>query len=240
MNDLSENVDPQEIHKFKQLAARWWDPHGALKTLHDINPLRLDYVDQRAGLAGRDVIDVGCGGGILAEAMGQRAARVTAIDVADEPLTVARLHQAESGTNVTYIQSTPEALASQHKGSFDIVTCMELLEHVPDPSRVVKACAHLARPGGHLFFSTINRTPKAYLFAVIGAEYVLNMLPQGTHDYSRFIKPAELAAWCRANASHLVDITGLRYNPITRRYALGRDVDVNYFVHARRNGNGAS
>ena len=226
------NVDPLEIEKFSQLAHRWWDPGAEFKPLHDINPLRLDYVDGIAGLSGQRVLDVGCGGGILAEAMTARGARVTGIDLAGEPLKVAQLHLLESGLEVEYRLIAPEALALEAPGSFDVVTCMELLEHVPEPALTVQACSELVRPGGHVFFSTINRNLKSYLLAVICAEYVLKLLPRGTHDYSGFIKPSELAALCRRAGLEVARMTGMTYNPLTKAYSLGRDTDVNYILHA--------
>lgn len=232
--DNQANFDPREIAKFEDLASRWWDPEGEFKPLHDINPLRLDYVDRRAGLSGRQVLDVGCGGGILSESMAARGAHVTAIDMGEAPLAVARLHRHESGVEVDYLHSTAEALAADRPEQFDIVTCLEMLEHVPEPASVIDACARLVKPGGHVFFSTINRNPKSYLFAIIGAEYLLNMLPRGTHDYSRFIRPSELAAWCRPAGLAVRELTGMSYNPLTRRYSLGPDVDVNYLVHCTK------
>ena len=228
------NVDPVELEKFSQLAHRWWDPGSEFKPLHDINPLRLDYIDGIAGLEGKRALDVGCGGGILAEAMAARGATVTGIDLGEKPLKVAQLHLLESGLNVDYRLVAAEDLAREAFGAFDVVTCMELLEHVPDPQKTVHACAELARDGGHVFFSTINRNPKAYLFAVIGAEYVLNLLPKGTHDYQRFIKPSELSRWSRASGLATEELIGMTYNPFTQRYSLGRDCDVNYLLRCRR------
>jgi 2-polyprenyl-6-hydroxyphenyl methylase/3-demethylubiquinone-9 3-methyltransferase len=228
------NVDPVELEKFSQLAHRWWDPGAEFKPLHDINPLRLDFIDRLAGLNGKRVLDVGCGGGILAESMAARGARVTGIDLADKPLKVAQLHLLESGLPVEYRLISPEALAQESPGSFDIVTCMELVEHVPDPALTVAACAQLTRPGGQVFFSTLNRNLKSYLFAVVGAEYVLKLLPRGTHDYAKFVKPSELAAMGRAAGLTVGGITGMTYNPFTRVYALGSDTDVNYILHATR------
>ena len=228
------NVDPLEIEKFSQLAHRWWDPGAEFKPLHDINPLRLDYIDGISGLRGRRVLDVGCGGGILAEAMAARGARVTGIDLADKPLKVAQLHLLESGLEVEYRLIAPEALASEAAGSFDVVTCMELLEHVPEPALTVQACSNLVRSGGHVFFSTINRNLKSYLLAVIGAEYVLKLLPRGTHDYASFIKPSELAGLCRHAGLAVERMTGMTYNPFTRVYSLGSDADVNYILHATK------
>jgi 2-polyprenyl-6-hydroxyphenyl methylase/3-demethylubiquinone-9 3-methyltransferase len=228
------NVDPLEIEKFSQLAHRWWDPGAEFKPLHDINPLRLDYIDGIAGLRGKRVLDVGCGGGILAEAMAARGARVTGIDLADKPLKVAQLHLLESGLEVEYRLIAPETLALEAAGSFDVVTCMELLEHVPEPALTVQACSDLVRPGGHVFFSTINRNLKSYLLAVIGAEYVLKLLPRGTHDYASFIKPSELAGLCRRADLAVERITGMTYNAFTRVYSLGSDADVNYILHATK------
>jgi 2-polyprenyl-6-hydroxyphenyl methylase/3-demethylubiquinone-9 3-methyltransferase len=228
------NVDPLELEKFSQLAHRWWDPGAEFKPLHDINPLRLDYIDGIAGLRGRTVLDVGCGGGILAEAMSARGARVTGIDLADKPLKVAQLHLLESGLEVEYRLTAPEALAREMPGRYDVVTCMELLEHVPDPGSTVQACSDLVRPAGHVFFSTINRNLKSYLLAVVGAEYVLKLLPRGTHDYASFIKPSELAGMCRRAGLEVKRITGMTYNPFSRVYSLGSDTDVNFILHATR------
>jgi len=229
------NVDHAEVNKFEQLASRWWDPNSEFKPLHQINPLRLDYIDARVGLHGKRVIDVGCGGGILAESMAARGAVVTGIDMGQAPLEVARLHLLESGQQVDYRRISAEEIAAEMPGQFDVVTCMEMLEHVPDPSSVIAACAALVRPGGHVFFSTINRNPKSYLFAIIGAEYVLRLLPKGTHDFAKFIRPSELTRWMRAAALETRDITGLTYNPLTGVYRLDpRDVDVNYMVAAQR------
>ncbi|MGD8514457.1 MAG: bifunctional 2-polyprenyl-6-hydroxyphenol methylase/3-demethylubiquinol 3-O-methyltransferase UbiG [Granulosicoccaceae bacterium] len=225
------NVDSAEIAKFEELAHRWWDPHSEFKPLHDINPLRLDYIDQHCGgLQDKQALDVGCGGGILSESMAARGARVSGIDMGEAPLSVAKLHLLESGKQVDYRQTTAEALAAEKPGQFDVVTCMEMLEHVPDPASVIKACAALVKPGGHVFFSTINRNPKSYLFAIIGAEYLLQMLPKGTHDYARFITPAELASWIRSAGLELQDLTGMSYNPLTKQYRLGKDTDVNYLM----------
>ncbi|WP_254274742.1 bifunctional 2-polyprenyl-6-hydroxyphenol methylase/3-demethylubiquinol 3-O-methyltransferase UbiG [Halomonas sp. 3H] len=229
------NVDPGEIAKFEALASRWWDPDSEFKPLHDINPLRLDFIDARAGLAGKRVVDVGCGGGLLAEAMAHRGAEVTGIDLGEAPLAVARLHAEESGVEVDYRHVSVEALAEEAPGRFDVVTCLEMLEHVPDPASVVRACAALAKPGGQVFFSTLNRNPKAYALAILGAEYLLRMLPRGTHDYAKFIRPAELAAWCRGAGLEVREQNGLVYHPVTRRYRLSeRDVSVNYLMHCRR------
>lgn len=237
MTEQTLNVDQAEISKFEQLAYRWWDTNSEFKPLHDINPLRLDYIDRIAGLESRKVLDVGCGGGILAESMAHRGAEVTGIDMGEAPLEVARLHLLESGLKVNYERIPVERLAEEIPGTFDIVTCMEMLEHVPDPGSVISACAKLTKPGGRLFFSTLNRNPKSYLFAIIGAEYVLNLLPKGTHDFSNFIRPSELDLWIRQAGLTTDDITGLIYNPLTRRYRLDpRDVDVNYMVSCRRDG----
>ncbi len=226
------NVDPLELEKFSELAHRWWDPNAEFKPLHQINPLRLAHIDSAAGLKDKSVLDIGCGGGILAESMAARGAHVTGIDLAEKPLKVAQLHLLESGLQVDYRLISPEALADEMPRRFDVVTCMELLEHVPDPAVTVRACGTLARAGGHVFFSTINRNLKSYLLAVVGAEYVLRLLPRGTHDYARFVKPSELAAMCRSAGLRVLGITGMTYNPLTRVYALGRDTDVNYILHA--------
>ena len=228
------NADPAELEKFSQLAHRWWDPHGEFRPLHDINPLRLGWIDERAALSGKRVLDVGCGGGILAEAMAARGARVTGIDLSEKSLRVAELHLLQSHANVVYEHASPEEYAAQHAGEFDVVTCMELLEHVPEPAGMVAACARLLRPGGQVFFSTINRNPKSYLFAVIGAEYVLRLLPRGTHDYLRFIKPSELSRFAREAMLRSVELIGMTYNPFTREYRLGRDCDVNYLLRCVR------
>ncbi|MDJ0739771.1 MAG: bifunctional 2-polyprenyl-6-hydroxyphenol methylase/3-demethylubiquinol 3-O-methyltransferase UbiG [Gammaproteobacteria bacterium] len=229
------NVDQTEVSKFEQLASRWWDTDSEFKPLHEINPLRLDYIDALAGLCGKRVVDVGCGGGILSESMAARGATVTGIDMAKAPLDVARLHLLESGLDVDYRQIAAEQLAAEMPGAFDIVTCMEMLEHVPDPASVVRACATLVKPGGHVFFSTINRNPKSYLFAIVGAEYLLRMLPRGTHDYAKFIRPSELAGWIRDAGLSTDDISGMTYNPVTGVYKLdSRDVDVNYLVAGTR------
>lgn len=228
------NADPAELRKFAELAHRWWDPDSEFKPLHDINPLRLDYIAAGAGLSGKTVLDVGCGGGILSEGMAQQGARVTGIDLADKALSVARLHLYESALQIEYLATSAEQFAEERPASFDLVTCLEMLEHVPNPASTVAACARLARPGGDVVFSTINRNPKAYLFAVVGAEYVLRLLPRGTHDYARFIRPAELARYCRDAGLRVVDVTGMTYNPFNRTYALGRDTDVNYLLRCVR------
>jgi len=227
------NVDPLELEKFSQLAHRWWDPNSEFKPLHDINPLRLDYIDRLVGLNGKTVLDVGCGGGILSESMAARGAAVTGIDMGDKPLKVARLHLLESGLSVEYRKVAVEDLAAEQPQHYDVVTCMEMLEHVPAPASIVHACARLLKPGGWCFFSTINRNAKAYLFAVVGAEYVLGLLPKGTHDYAKFLKPAELGAFCRDAGLTPGGITGMTYNPLTRTYALGGDASVNYILSTR-------
>ena len=234
MNNRAINVDEAEIKKFEDLAHRWWDPNSEFKPLHEINPLRLNFIDQTAKLAGKKVLDVGCGGGILAESMAQRGANVSGIDMGETPLEVARLHLLESGVDVDYKRIPAEQLAEEQPESFDIVTCMEMLEHVPDPSSIIKACAKLAKPGGHLFFSTLNRNPKAYLFAIVGAEYLLKLLPKGTHEFSKFIRPAELDSWTRAAGLDTDEITGLVYNPFSQKYSLGPDISVNYMVSCRK------
>ena len=228
---MTINVDPAEIARFSELAHRWWDPASDFKPLHDINPLRLDYIDRCAGLSGKIVLDVGCGGGILAESMAQRGAQVTGIDLSDKALKVAQLHVLESGVVLDYRHSSAEDFARERPQHYDIVTCMELLEHVPDPASTVRACATLAKAGGHVFFSTINRNLKSYLFAVVGAEYVLRMLPRGTHRYEKFVKPSELGGFCRQGSLDVREVIGMTYNPLTDRYALGSDTSVNYLMH---------
>ncbi len=228
------NADPIELEKFSQLAHRWWDPTSEFKPLHDINPLRLEYINHIAPLAGKKVLDVGCGGGILSESMADKGASVTGIDLGDKALKVAKLHLLESGKQVEYRKVAVEALAQEQPSSYDVVTCMEMLEHVPDPASTVRACAQLVKPGGQVFFSTLNRNPKSYLFAVIGAEYVLNLLPRGTHDYAKFIKPSELAQFCRTAGLDVTGVTGMSYNPFSKTYALGSDTSVNYLVACRR------
>ncbi len=228
------NVDHAEIAKFEALAHRWWDRESEFKPLHDINPLRVNWINERAPLAGKSVLDVGCGGGILSEAMAQRGAQVTGIDMGEAPLAVARLHQLETGADVTYRQITAEALAEEMPEQFDVVTCLEMLEHVPDPASIIRACYALVKPGGQVFFSTINRNPKAYLFAIIGAEYIMRLLPRGTHDFKKFIRPSELSAWSRAAGLQVQDIIGLTYNPLTKHYKLEANVDVNYMLHTTK------
>ncbi|MBK8288783.1 MAG: bifunctional 2-polyprenyl-6-hydroxyphenol methylase/3-demethylubiquinol 3-O-methyltransferase UbiG [Cellvibrionales bacterium] len=229
------NVDPAEIAKFEALANRWWDPTSEFRPLHEINPLRSNYIDERARLAGKTVLDVGCGGGLLSEAMAQRGAIVTGIDMGQAPLSVARLHALESGVTINYRQVPVEQLAAEQPGHFDVVTCLEMLEHVPDPAAIIQACADLAKPGAHLFFSTINRNPKSYLFAIVGAEYLLKLLPKGTHEYSKFIRPAELAGWVRAAGLTLENISGMTYNPLIKKYSMSpADVDVNYIIHVKK------
>lgn len=231
----NHNIDQNEIAKFEALASRWWDPNSEFKPLHDINPLRLNYIDERVSLAGKNVVDVGCGGGLLSEGMALRGGHVIGIDMGEAPLSVARLHSLDSGVQVDYRQTTVEALAAdpEHAGQYDVVTCLEMLEHVPDPGSVIKACAALLRPGGHLFVSTINRNPKSFLFAIVGAEYVLKMLPKGTHEWKKFIRPSEMSDYLRHAGLDVSELTGMTYNPLTKEYKLGRDVDVNYLMHAR-------
>lgn len=231
---MSANVDPLELRKFGELAHRWWDPESEFKPLHQINPLRLDYIDRSVGLRGKRVIDVGCGGGLLSEGMAARGAVVTGIDLSDKALGVARMHLYESGQRVEYMLASAEDFAAGHPAAFDLVTCLEMLEHVPDPASIVRACASLLKPGGCVFFSTINRSPKAYLLAVVGAEYILGLLPRGTHDYAKFIRPAELARYCRAAGVEPNEIVGMTYNPLTKTYSLADDPGVNYLVRAVR------
>jgi 2-polyprenyl-6-hydroxyphenyl methylase/3-demethylubiquinone-9 3-methyltransferase len=227
------NADPIELEKFSLLAHKWWDPNSEFKPLHDINPLRLGYIDRIAALSGKSVLDVGCGGGILAESMAAAGATVTGIDLADKSLQVAKLHLLESGQKVEYRKIAVEALSIERPAQYDIVTCMEMLEHVPDPAGIVAACAKLVKPNGHVFFSTLNRNPKSYLFAILGAEYMLNLLPRGTHDYAKFIKPSELAQWCRNAGLNITDVAGMSYNPLQKEYSLGKDTDVNYLIASR-------
>lgn len=234
MTQENLNVDHAEVSKFEELASRWWDPHSEFKPLHEINPLRLGYIEETVSLDGKKVLDVGCGGGILSESMAVKGADVTGIDMGEAPLQVARLHLLESGLHVNYERIPAERLAQERPEAFDLVTCMEMLEHVPDPSSVVNACAKLVKPGGHVIFSTLNRNPKSFLFAIIGAEYLLNLLPKGTHDFSKFIRPSELDRWIRNAGLSIQGITGLLYNPLTRSYKLGADVDVNYMVRTQK------
>lgn len=229
------NADNQEVAKFSELAHRWWDPESEFRPLHDINPLRLGWIEQAVSLQGKKVLDIGCGGGILSEGMARQGANVTGIDLSSKALSVARLHLYESHLEVDYQESAAETFAQEHPASFDVVTCMEMLEHVPDPSSVIKACATLVKPGGHVFLSTLNRNPKSYVMAIIGAEYILNLLPRGTHDYAKFIRPSEMAQYLREADLTLHSLTGMHYNPFNRRYGLGKNPDVNYMAHAVRN-----
>lgn len=237
-----QNTDQQEVSKFSEIASSWWDPEGELRTLHHINPIRVDYIlDQlrqhkaiHTDFSGLKLIDVGCGGGILSEALAEKGAEVTGIDASDAAIDVATMHLHQSGQNVSYLVSTAENYAADHAGKFDVVTCLEMLEHVPDPASVVNACAQLVKPGGHLFFSTLSRTPKAYLLAVLGAEYVMSLIPRGTHDYAKFIKPHELAAMLRDQELDRLDMRGLHYNPLSKTASLNQDLNVNYLVHAQR------
>ncbi len=231
---MTTNVDPAEVSKFSELAHRWWDPNSEFKPLHDINPLRLDHIDGIAGLSGKRVLDVGCGGGILAESMAARGAQVTGIDLSEKALEVAKLHLLESGRAVDYRSISVEALAHEQPAHFDLVTCMEMLEHVPDPASVVHACAQLVKPGGYVFFSTLNRNLKAYLLAVLGAEYLLRLLPRGTHEYGKFIKPSELARFCRSASLDVESVIGMTYNPLSKTYRLSDDTDVNYILSSKR------
>jgi 2-polyprenyl-6-hydroxyphenyl methylase/3-demethylubiquinone-9 3-methyltransferase len=234
MSEFRQNVDAAEVAKFDALASRWWDPDGEFRPLHEINPLRLDWIRQYADLNGRSVVDIGCGGGILAESMAAAGADVTGIDMAESPLAVARLHQVESGIDVDYRQSTAEELAASNAGQYDIVTCLEMLEHVPSPAQIIASVHTLLRPGGQAFFSTINRNPKSFVFAIVGAEYVLKLLPAGTHEYRKFIRPSELDSWARDAGLELKASIGMHYNPLTRDYSLGPGLDVNYLMHFRR------
>ena len=228
------NTDAAELAKFNALASRWWDPQGEFKPLHQINPLRLNWIREHAELDGKRVIDVGCGGGILSESMAQAGADVTGIDKAGAALTVAKLHKMESGVEVDYVETTAEEIAAEQPASFDVVTCLEMLEHVPDPTSVIRACRDLVKPGGHVFFSTINRNPKSFLFAIVGAEYVLRLLPSGTHEYRKFIKPSELDVWARDAHLELMNTIGMHYNPLTDNYWLAPNMDVNYLMHYQR------
>jgi 2-polyprenyl-6-hydroxyphenyl methylase/3-demethylubiquinone-9 3-methyltransferase len=234
MTTSTKNIDSAEIAKFEALASRWWDPTSEFKPLHEINPLRLNYIDRRAGLENKNVLDVGCGGGILSESMAQVGATVTAIDMGQAPLNVAKLHALESGVKVDYQQSTAEEFAEKNPQKFDVVTCLEMLEHVPDPHSVIESCYKLVKPGGHVFFSTINRNPKSYLYAIVGAEYLLQLLPKGTHDYNKFISPAELESWARNVGLSVRELTGMSYNLFTKKYSLGHDVSVNYLMHCSK------
>ncbi len=234
MPAATQNVDPAELAKFAKLASRWWDPESEFKPLHTINPLRLKFINDRAGLKDKRVLDVGCGGGILTEAMAALGADVTGIDLGEAPLAVAKLHLKESGAKVDYRCVSAEELAREQPGVYDVITCLEMLEHVPDPASTVTACANLVKPGGQVFFSTINRNPKSFLFAIVGAEYLLKLLPRGTHEYLKFIRPSELERMCRAAGLNLRELTGMHYHPLTRRYSLGPGVDVNYLLHAVR------
>jgi 2-polyprenyl-6-hydroxyphenyl methylase/3-demethylubiquinone-9 3-methyltransferase len=232
MQTNNMNVDAKEVDKFEALAHRWWDMDSEFKPLHDINPLRLHYIEQNSGgLEGKKVIDIGCGGGILSESIARQGAKVTGIDMGEAPLSVAELHSLEMGVEIDYQKITAEEIADQQEGQYDIVTCMEMLEHVPAPSSVIAACSKLVKPGGHVFFSTINRNPKAFALAIVGAEYVLNMLPKGTHEYGKFIRPSELETWARHQGLELNDVSGMTYNPLFKSYKLGNDVDVNYLMH---------
>ncbi len=229
----NNNVDPKELEKFSELASRWWDPNSEFRPLHQINPLRLNWINERSALSGKRVVDVGCGGGILTESMANLNADVMGIDLADAALSVARLHALESGAKVEYRSVAAEAFADEQPATFDVVTCLEMLEHVPDPASTVAACAKLVKPGGRLYFSTLNRNPKSWLFAIVGAEYVLKLLPKGTHEFNRFIKPSELESHCRAAALRVSEMTGLTYNPLNKVYKLNKnDVDVNYMIEA--------
>ena len=231
------NVDPLEIQKFSELAARWWDPKSEFRPLHEINPLRLGYIQERSSLEGQRVLDVGCGGGILAESMAVAGADVTGLDMGEAPLNVARLHALETGVSLNYRQITAEELAEEDPAAWDVVTCMEMLEHVPDPASIVTACSRLVKPGGLVHFSTINRNPKSFLFAIIGAEYVLNLLPKGTHKYENFIRPSELFGWAEGAGLKCEDMTGMHYNPVADAYSLGPGVDVNYIMSTTRPAN---
>lgn len=228
------NADPAELEKFGDLAHRWWDPNSEFKPLHDINPLRLDWIDKHLGLTGKRILDVGCGGGLLSEGMALRGAVVTGIDLSEKPLSVAKLHLLETGQKVDYRKISVEALADDMPEAFDAVTCLEMLEHVPDPSSIIASCARLVKPGGQVFFSTLNRNPKSYLFAVIGAEYLLQMLPKGTHDYAKFIKPSELARWAKMARLEPAEVIGMSYNPLNKQYSLGNDTSVNYLMRTTR------
>lgn len=229
------NVDSGEIAKFERLASRWWDPHGEFKPLHQMNPVRANYIDLHAQVAEKRLLDIGCGGGLLSEAMAQRGADVTAIDMGEAPLEVARLHAQQSQLNIDYQQASAEVFALQHQQDFEVITCLEMLEHVPDPESVIRACASMLKPGGHAFFSTINRTPKAYALTVLGAEYLLRWLPKGTHEYKKFIRPSELARWARSAGLNVREVSGISYNPFSKNFAINpRDVDANYIMHCHK------
>ncbi|CAK0768409.1 bifunctional 3-demethylubiquinone-8 3-O-methyltransferase and 2-octaprenyl-6-hydroxyphenol methylase [Gammaproteobacteria bacterium] len=234
MTTVALNADPGELQKFHDIAARWWDPTSEFKALHHINPVRLDYIERLMGISGRTLLEVGCGGGLLTEGLAARGAKTSGIDLAEGPLQVAELHLLESGLTVTYRRVAVETLAAEQPAAFDGVTCMEMLEHVPDPASVVRACATLCRPGGWVFFSTLNRNLKAYILAILGAEYLVGLLPRGTHDYARFIRPSELHAWTRSAGLTAVDLSGIVFHPLTQQFTLGRDTDVNYFMACRR------
>lgn len=229
---MSDNYDPQELAKFAALSSHWWDTAGELKTLHQINPLRIGYITEKVNLTGKNIIDIGCGGGILSESMAKNGGVVTGVDMNKSVISVAKLHQHESGTNVEYLHTSAEDIATLRPQHYDVVTCLELLEHVPNPASVVNACAALVKPGGHLFFSTINRNPKAYLFAILGAEYILKLLPKNTHDYAKFIRPSELAEWAKASTLAARELKGLSYNPLTEQFSLSDDISVNYLFYA--------
>lgn len=235
MTKMNQNADPEELAKFAVHAAQWWDENSDMKMLHQVNPIRLSYIESITPLNGKSVIDIGCGGGILAESMAKKGAIVTGIDLNKAGIDVAKLHQLESGTNVTYETISAEGMAEREPHSFDVVTCMEMLEHVPDPAAIVKACAKLAKAGGNIIFSTLNRNPKSYLFAILGAEYILKLLPKNTHDYAKFIKPSELSDWVRENGLTPAGMRGIHYNPISKQFSLTDDVSVNYLLHARSN-----
>ncbi len=231
---MRNNIDLSEVAKFDQSAAHWWDLHGEFKALHDINPLRLTFIQEKAPLIGKTVLDIGCGGGILAEGMAKLGAKVTGIDMSEAAIQVAKLHQYESGTDIDYRLTTAEEMAAQQPEKYDIVTCLEMLEHVPDPASIIKACALLTKPNGDIFFSTLNRNLKSYLFAILGAEYVLKLIPKNTHDFAKFIRPSELNQWIRQAGLSMQEMTGLHYNPLTQHYSLGADVSVNYLVHVKK------
>lgn len=234
MTTAMQNVDPQEIAKFTSLAAHWWDPQGELKTLHQINPLRLRYIEEKVSLSSQRVIDIGCGGGILSESMADQGAEVTGVDLSKQVIEVAKLHQLETNNTVEYLCTSAEAIAAERPAQYDVVTCLEMLEHVPDPAAIVHACARLAKPGGHVFFSTLNRNPTSYLFAILGAEYLLKILPKNTHDYAKFIRPSELSAWARQSELTPKEMMGIAYQPFSRQFSLTDDISVNYLFYARR------